>query len=291
MKGCARSVRPCCRAGGASRPHRFAESGAAQTAPGPSRQTNCRRQTGNAHRSRRGAGERLERDADFARCKPATGEKANELYQNPRMIEERYRKEFLEPFEAIVSMMLDSPAADRSPIMESLQALLVGTPGFVDASWPRRVIVVSDLIQTARLSASIAATPGAVSSARRTQSAWRGACKASRSRYAASRGRASGSTRRRWATSGSTISTGQAQAASHFHLARSAIFEMVCISTEGLLSCASAGNVNKISLLVAFTVGICGIVFLKWQAIRSIGPSDGRLYHGRLLDNYAGRER
>ena len=87
------------------------------------------------------------RDADFARCKPATGEKANELYQNPRMIEERYRKEFLEPFEAIVSTMLDSPAADRSPIMESLQALLVATPGFVDAAYPRRIIIVSDLIQ------------------------------------------------------------------------------------------------------------------------------------------------
>ena len=88
-----------------------------------------------------------ERDADFARCKPATGEKANELYQNPRLIEERYRKEFLEPFEAIVSAMLDSPAANRSPIMESLQALLVSAPGFVDASYPRRVIIVSDLIQ------------------------------------------------------------------------------------------------------------------------------------------------
>ncbi len=88
-----------------------------------------------------------ERDADFARCKPATGEKANELYQNPRMIEERYRKEFLEPFKTIVSAMLNNLAADRSPIMESLQALLVSTPGFVDATYPRRVVIVSDLIQ------------------------------------------------------------------------------------------------------------------------------------------------
>ena len=88
-----------------------------------------------------------ERGADFARCKPLEGEEANKYYQNPGMIEERYRKEFLEPFEAIVSAMLESPAADRSPIMESLQALLVSSPGFVDASWPRRVIIVSDLIQ------------------------------------------------------------------------------------------------------------------------------------------------
>ena len=88
-----------------------------------------------------------ERGAGFARCKPLEGEEADELYQNPRMIEERYRKEFLQPFEAIVSAMLESPAARRSPIMESLQALLVGAPGFVDAAWPRRVIIASDLIQ------------------------------------------------------------------------------------------------------------------------------------------------
>ncbi len=88
-----------------------------------------------------------ERNADFVLCKPATGEKANEFYQNPRLIEERYREEFLVPFKTIVSAMLNSPEADRSPIMESLQALLVSTPGFVDATYPRRVIVVSDLIQ------------------------------------------------------------------------------------------------------------------------------------------------
>ena len=75
------------------------------------------------------------------------GEEANALYQNPGMIEERYRKEFREPFDSIVSAMLDSRGADRSPIMESLQALLVSAPGFVDATYPRRVIVVSDLIQ------------------------------------------------------------------------------------------------------------------------------------------------
>ena len=88
-----------------------------------------------------------ERGAGFARCKPLEGEEADDLYQNPRMIEDRYRKEFLEPLGTIVAAMLESPAADRSAIMESLQALLVSTPGFVDATYPRRVIVVSDLIQ------------------------------------------------------------------------------------------------------------------------------------------------
>jgi len=86
-----------------------------------------------------------DRGADFALCKPL--DEGNEIYQNPEMIEKRYRKEFLDPFNAIVSEMLSSPMANRSPIMESLQALLVTTPGFVDAEYLRRVIVVSDLLQ------------------------------------------------------------------------------------------------------------------------------------------------
>ncbi len=87
------------------------------------------------------------RGADFALCKPESGERANEIYQNPRMIAEQYRKKFRLPFDKILERMLRSPKADSSPIMESLQALLVGTPGFVDAKYPRRVIIVSDLLQ------------------------------------------------------------------------------------------------------------------------------------------------
>ena len=87
------------------------------------------------------------RGADFASCKPVTGDQANELYENPRMIEERYQKRFRRPLDSIVSEMLRSPAATSSPIMESLQALLVDAPGFVDAKYPRHVIIVSDLLQ------------------------------------------------------------------------------------------------------------------------------------------------
>ena len=75
------------------------------------------------------------------------GKQANELYENPRQIQERYQQEFLDPFKTMADKLLNSPKADRSPIMESLQALLVGTTGFLDASYPRRVIIVSDLLQ------------------------------------------------------------------------------------------------------------------------------------------------
>ena len=87
------------------------------------------------------------RGPDFTLCKPASGEQASKIYENPRRIEERYRKKFRQPLDNIFERMLRSPTANSSPIMESLQALLVGAPGFVDAKYPRRVIIVSDLLQ------------------------------------------------------------------------------------------------------------------------------------------------
>ncbi len=88
-----------------------------------------------------------DRGTEFARCKPMEGQQANDVYQNPRIIEERYNENFLEPFQAILTDMLDRPEENASPIMESLQSLLVSIPTFVDAEYPRRVIIVSDLLQ------------------------------------------------------------------------------------------------------------------------------------------------
>ena len=70
-----------------------------------------------------------------------------ELYQNPRLVTEKYEKGFRQPFAASLEKMLKAERADRSPIMESLQAALAATPGFLDAEYPRRVIIVSDLLQ------------------------------------------------------------------------------------------------------------------------------------------------
>ena len=87
-------------------------------------------------------------DSAFARCKPLEGSRANELYENPRLVEERYRKEFQYPLEKSLEEMLTAKdAAPQSPIMESLQAVLVAAPGFLDAKYHRRVIIVSDLLQ------------------------------------------------------------------------------------------------------------------------------------------------
>lgn len=91
--------------------------------------------------------EAAERRARFVICKPQSGEDANELYENPRMIQERYVSDFKKPLEGALSEMLSSGVADSSPILESLQATLADAPGFPEASYPRRLIIVSDLLQ------------------------------------------------------------------------------------------------------------------------------------------------
>ena len=91
--------------------------------------------------------EAAERGARVVICKPQSGADANELYENPRMIEERYVSDFQLPLEAALAEMLSSGVADSSPILESLQATLADATGFPEASYPRRLIIVSDLLQ------------------------------------------------------------------------------------------------------------------------------------------------
>ncbi len=91
--------------------------------------------------------EEEERGARFVICKPRSGLDANEFYENPRMIKELYEAEFRIPLDMELEAMLSSGVADSSPIMESLQATLSDASGFADASYPRRLILVSDLLQ------------------------------------------------------------------------------------------------------------------------------------------------
>lgn len=88
-----------------------------------------------------------ERGVKFKRCKPRDGSRANELYENPRLIAETYSESFKQPLDEVLEKALAVEGAQQSPIMESLQATLAETPGFLHATYPRRVIIVSDLVQ------------------------------------------------------------------------------------------------------------------------------------------------
>ena len=83
----------------------------------------------------------------IAICKPLQGHEANELYQNPTLIEERYNDGFLSRIETTIQSMMKSKTENRSPIMESLQAVISETPGFATSHDRKRIIVVSDLLQ------------------------------------------------------------------------------------------------------------------------------------------------
>jgi len=82
-----------------------------------------------------------------ARCKTRDRKEANPLYENPKFIGNRYQEEFIKPLNKAVGEVLSVTEAPQSPIMESIDALLVKTPGFIDATYPRRLIIVSDLLQ------------------------------------------------------------------------------------------------------------------------------------------------
>lgn len=85
--------------------------------------------------------------ARFAKCKPATGEDANALYENPTIISERYAREFTDPIQVTLQSMLTGEAENQSPIMEALQSLISQTPDFTSAKGQRKIIIVSDMLQ------------------------------------------------------------------------------------------------------------------------------------------------
>lgn len=85
--------------------------------------------------------------ARFAKCKPATGEYANSLYENPGLIAERYRSEFLNPVNDTLAAMLTSEKENQSPIMEAMQSLIAETPDFTRVQGRKKLIVVSDMLQ------------------------------------------------------------------------------------------------------------------------------------------------
>lgn len=80
-------------------------------------------------------------------CKPSSAAEVSSLTQNVAMVDERYQDRFVAPIEASLKSMISASGANQSPIMESLQALVGATPGFVTFSGPRRLILVSDLLQ------------------------------------------------------------------------------------------------------------------------------------------------
>ncbi|MCW1918205.1 hypothetical protein NX862_05530 [Rhodobacter sp. KR11] len=80
-------------------------------------------------------------------CKPASVKDVSSLTQNVTLVQKRFQERFQDPLQVNLDRMISASGAKTSPIMESLQALVADTPGFLTYAGPRKLILVSDLLQ------------------------------------------------------------------------------------------------------------------------------------------------
>lgn len=88
--------------------------------------------------------------AIFSMCNPGSGEDADALKENARLMKRRWTKDFGAKLSEELDRVLGSKAAKYSPIMESIQAVAVqsfGASATRDAH-EKRLVVVSDMIQS-----------------------------------------------------------------------------------------------------------------------------------------------
>lgn len=79
-------------------------------------------------------------------CKPPSGDEADALTENRKMIETTYQERFLKPLDALLTQIMTISEAPSSPIMENLQELLSRIPDF-GAVENQRIVIFSNLSQ------------------------------------------------------------------------------------------------------------------------------------------------
>ncbi|HUY67707.1 MAG TPA: hypothetical protein VMV79_00210 [Alphaproteobacteria bacterium] len=87
---------------------------------------------------------------EFTMCNPGKGENISKWTGNPHLVEERWQKLFATPLQSLFDTILGGGTANISPIMESIQSIAVtslGTPELAAKNIPRRLIIISDLLQ------------------------------------------------------------------------------------------------------------------------------------------------
>jgi hypothetical protein len=81
-------------------------------------------------------------------CNPGRGNQANELYQNPHMIQRQFEEKFLKVLNQSLDSLLKASTTDSSPILESIRAVAVAAFGNVQAGTiPLQLTIVSDFVQ------------------------------------------------------------------------------------------------------------------------------------------------
>lgn len=77
----------------------------------------------------------------FDMCNPGRGAQANALYENPRLVQERYEESFAAPLEGRLDELLRPGIAPQSPLLETFAGLKSSS------TREERLLVVSDMLQ------------------------------------------------------------------------------------------------------------------------------------------------
>jgi hypothetical protein len=104
-------------------------------------------------------------------CSPGRGADASSLYQNPEMIQRAFDERFVRILEAELRKLLEPSSRQNSPILESIKAAAVASFGSVEAATPKRLIIISDMIQHSALNSHYRGETDFDELSRRTQ--WR----------------------------------------------------------------------------------------------------------------------
>jgi hypothetical protein len=87
---------------------------------------------------------------ELSLCNPGRGQQVNPLFQNPKLIEERYREKFEGPVDQVLSDLVEPREAPASPILEAV-ARLGQTEAFSPEAPSRKLVLISDMLQNSSL--------------------------------------------------------------------------------------------------------------------------------------------
>ncbi len=93
----------------------------------------------------------------FDMCNPGRGDQANELYENPHRIQQKFEEQFSAPLDLVLESLLLPGTAPQSPILETIKGLRENDK--------ERLVVVSDMMQNSTLASFYGKSPVSVSKA------------------------------------------------------------------------------------------------------------------------------
>lgn len=83
---------------------------------------------------------------DFEVCVPRSGDDANALYENPKLIRQRWLERFERPLDRAIAGFMQPGNADYSPIMEILQIVSLSAFPPRAKQAEQKIVIVSDML-------------------------------------------------------------------------------------------------------------------------------------------------